>query len=244
MWAGPRADTVRLVAVQRQTVVATLGVRFAELKPGRTRVALIGAVATREDARGQGLATALLEDATGLIERSGVSTTLLWGEPIDLYRRQGFEPQGEQKIITLSGLLEGSVPRHGAIHAGFSPLLLPLMQARKTGLVRTFGDAELLAQHRNTKWSALGEGRPSAFIAFGRGVDLPGIVHEWGGDPDGVRTLLHAALGEQPALMLMGRDVDLRELGLFEATPIHSMPIALVKGPVPKDLWIWGLDGV
>jgi hypothetical protein len=196
------------------------------------------------------LAGLLLDEAVSLVDRAGVKTTCLWGEPLTLYQRRGFEPVGEQKIFTLAGLGlgAGNAPASiaGRISREFSPLLLPLMQKRPAGLVRTFADADLLVRHKNTHWMYLTEplGTPAAFIAWGRGVDLPGIVHEWGGTAEGVHALLGDALKQIPGLMIVGRNEEFKDLGIFESTAIHSMPVALVRGVVPNNLWIWGLDGV
>jgi hypothetical protein len=76
---------------------------------------------------------------------------------------------------------------------------------RGSGLRIDAPDERWLEAHRNVDWYWLGEpDAPQAYAALGRGIDLQGIVHEWGGEsPEALKTLLQLVRMEHPEAQLL-----------------------------------------
>src|SRR5690606_10398019 len=81
-------------------------------------------------------------------------------------------------------------------------------------------------------------GRPVAFACAGRGFDLRGVVHEWGGDPEGVLAC-REALARAGATRWHAGPVDAPAAARLRAA--GSAPqvddLALVHLPDPPALW-------
>jgi hypothetical protein len=138
---------------------------------------------------------------------------------------------------------------------GFHEGIFRALQARRqSGLVIADSDLSWVARHKNVNWMWLEGASPdqvSAFVGLGRGIDLPGVIHEWGGEPEAVRSLLFDLKGRVPELFLLSSPALLSEVGLSlrEDFVPTDMALALVQrapevqNPIPAEqLWFWGLD--
>ncbi len=232
------------------SLAAAAGVRFCDLRngPGWDRMAIIGCVATAAAHRGRGLASRLVSE---LIERSrneGARAVLLFGNDSGLYSRLGFAPVGRQARLPLETL---ALPLPGPgirISRGWNEAIFDLMRQRGSGLRLLEADLGWLSAHRNSEWWWIGtEAEPLAYACVGRGIDLQGFVHEWGGQRAPLLTLLGALARGRPGLQLLGSPVELRARGLLEVEPLPEpacLCLPLVKGfEWMHDTWLWGLDG-
>lgn len=235
-------------------LVAGAGVRVVDLKiPNKStvKVALIGAVVTEPASRGRGLASTIVTQALSWAESQGACLALLWGSEHRLYQRLGFEFFGQQTQFSLDRI---SAPRSSAIqvHRGWNSRLFQLLQNRSTGLVLKESDRPWYEAHRNVEWFYTGNpNQPTAYAALGRGIDLPGLVHEWGGNTECLVEILKEIHTKNPKALLLGPpesphwiQADLR--------PIATDPLCMAKslnGTNRLDLavntgliWVWGLD--
>lgn len=246
--ANTQTDLCRLGAFAGPLLVGCAAARVARLKTsqGELRVGILGAVATHPDWRGRGVASSVVDRLVDWLDEKKVAGTALWGSEQRFYSKWGFVPSGRQWQIPLAKLLlsPSESGAHEAISVGWNPALFELLQRRSGGLVIQEADRRWFEAHRNVQWYWLGSREtPSAYLAFGRGIDLPGVVHEWGGDPSElVRLLTEVALRHPGAQLLCGPG----QMGSLECQngfiPKDEV-LCLFRGGAKLPLWFWGLDG-
>ena len=236
-------------------VVARSGGRFLAHALGRRLVAragdrrvpvgVIGLVYTDPAERGRGLARACTAAAAERLAREGALVIALWTDLDALYAPLGFRRAGRERWHPLepgacAAAREGRPPVEvGAPRDDDWPALEAFQAAHPARIERPAGAlARLAAIPGCTTHVARRAGRPIAFACAGRGADLRGVVHEWGGDPDGVLACLEA-LARAGATRWHAGPVDspvaarLRAAG---STP-HEDALALVRIPDPPALW-------
>ncbi len=204
---------------QTGQLAAAAGIRLARLhtQPGRPLLlaGLVGAVVTEPEFRGQGLASQLVEQAVGWARARGALAVFLWGSEHSLYQRLGFELCGTQNLVPLSQLNLGK-PR--AVHTGWNPGLFELRREKRDGLVLEVSDQSWFSAHRGVDWFWTGDPeRPEAFAAMNRGIDLAGIVHEWGGETGALHAVLAAIQRVRPDAAILGNPTGLRTQRLVVA---------------------------
>ncbi len=198
-------------------LVAHAGIRFCEMQTldGRkVPIAMIGAVATDEKFRGQGLSSKILEKLCQLSEEHQCDWTILWGAEHDFYRRFGFELQGDQfqgALQDLENLPENTIPR---IKRGWDQRIFEFLSKEKTGILLRPEDQEWVSNHTTVNWFYQEE--PFAFVGYERGLDLPHMVHEYGGDEKGMKLLFAYLLSLNSEATVLGTKSKLLSLGFQE----------------------------
>lgn len=220
---------------------------------GALPIALLGSVATAPTARGQGLASQLLATAVADCKAAGAAAILLWAERHELYARVGFVPGAQEQCATLAICEhdgEGTAARLATVldHAR----LCELHAEKPCGVERTPRAMSGLLTTPGL-WTCVLErdGEIVAYACSGKGADLQGWWHEYGGSDADVAALLPAAmrLCEQPqsiALLPPYRQqlVSLLAPFVLETTTIAGpMVKKLTDAPLPS-FWIDGLDSV
>jgi GNAT superfamily N-acetyltransferase len=208
---GPvQAERVLKIGVwEADELVACVGVRLAELRApqGLLSVALIGAVATVETHRGKGLASRTVSLAVEWARERGAALVVLWGSEVGLYERLGFELCGMQVRAPLAALDLGPALDFAKIvlGRGWIPSLMSGLRQRVGGVALKTSDEKWLEAHKNVQWYWLGDpAAPLAYAAIDRGIDLQGLVHEWGGQsPAAVKVLLQLIRMERPEAQLL-----------------------------------------
>jgi predicted N-acetyltransferase YhbS len=206
------------------------------------RVGLIGAVSTAPEQRGRGFASRLLESAERELAARGCALALLWAEDPRFYHLRGWRPIGAEDDYLLPPAIEPRLPRPARCvarraEAADAPRLHELASAHPTRVERTVDEMRALLACRDMRVRvALEDGRISAYTCCGRGRDLQGVVHEWGGDEDGVLFLLAEELRELAAGMP----------GLFVMAPAdaHALRARLAEFDVQPMRGILGLGKV
>jgi GNAT superfamily N-acetyltransferase len=199
--------SLRIGAYADKRLVASASVRMAQLKAAKLplEVALIGAVATEPEWRGHGLASNLASFATDWAQEQGAALAMLWGSEHSLYQRLGFKLAGMQIRVPLKKLIQGCSSELIIPKTGWRPSLMSCLQKRTGGLALGAGDEIWIASHKNVRWYWLGDDNaPCAYAAVGRGIDLSGLVHEWGGDRESLLKLLSGVERIEPGLELLG----------------------------------------
>lgn len=174
------------------------------------RVGLIGAVSTAAAHRGRGFASRLLEAAERELAARGCALALLWAEDPRFYHLRGWRPIGAEDDYLLPPMLSPRLPRVVArdARAGDAARLHELAGAHPTRVERTREEMQALLGCRGMRVRVALDGeRITAYTCCGRGRDLRGVVHEWGGVEDDVLGLLALELAEldggMPGLFVM-----------------------------------------
>jgi predicted N-acetyltransferase YhbS len=280
IWSCVNPRVVRFGAIAASgelagELVASAGVRQAMIQTWDGKivpVALIGAVATDDRYRGQRLASGLVERALDWARERGAAVALLWGAEHSLYAKLGFALCGTQVLAPLGSLRASQEASDLSLQKGWNPRIFDLVLKRGDGVILTPEDRTWFEAHRNVDWYWLGPpSAPLAYAAVGRGIDLTGLVHEWGGEPAALLILL-GLLRKQNAeseLRLLSSPRRLVALGLsagrqeylFLANVLRPEAFLPADPRVAADsmgarcfgtpghageieLWIWGLDAV
>lgn len=253
VWRLAPEPCCRMCVWDRGALASSAAARIAKLRVGPERqvpVAVIGAVATDPAWRGKGLASRCVRIAVEWAIGQGAQAALLWSSEATMYQRLGFEPAGKQVLVPLEQLSLGSEAGQ-KVSTGWVPGLFDLIRSRKEGLVLSEADRSWFEAHRNVEWLWMGAAeRPAAFVAVGKGIDLAGIVHEWGGDPAAVRSILGMLGQSRPDLKVLGSPEGIVEAGFLSSDPV-SDPMCLGLPLTPEGeawlqegrFWLWGLDG-
>ncbi|MFO0687170.1 MAG: GNAT family N-acetyltransferase [Myxococcota bacterium] len=190
------------------------------LRDARLRTGLISLVYTDPDERGRGLARKALDAAQREARARDLGLCLLWSELADFYAAQGFTRAGSESLLGLDADVIARLRR-----ASPPGVAEPLRVERAT-TADWKAIAELRALRRChvdlAEAGAALAGIPDldvrvvrggrglvAFAMCGRGDDFGGVVHEWGGDPEGVLrccAALVAEAGPGNGLLLLAPD--------------------------------------
>jgi GNAT superfamily N-acetyltransferase len=200
---GPAVAENVLALEEQGRVVSTCAVlaRTFVVAGERLQVGLIGSVSTAPDERGHGHASRLLEQAEDELRRRGCALALLWAEDPRFYFVRGWRPIGAEDDYLLPPLVGPRLPRVASRLAepGDVEALHRLASAHPTRVERSLDDMRrLLGFAGMCVRVAIEDGVVAAFTCCGRGRDLRGVVHEWGGEPRLVLGLLAEGLRELP----------------------------------------------
>lgn len=255
VWRQESGAKIRRIGAYEGTkLVAAAAARFVDIRLGAVRVpiSVIGCVVTAPEFQGQGLASRAVTELLVEASASGAAIAVLFGSQAGLYARLGFEYVGNQERIALDAL---SLPRAAFLpeaSRGWRPELFTCLQERTGGLLLGSGDAKWISRHLNAEWFHAGaRAKPDAYACVGKGIDLPGIIHEWGGRPEVLRGLLSRLREERGGLQIIGSPAHLRAAGLQSVDSL-SEPLCMAKVLRPElgeaviespDFWLWGLDG-
>lgn len=155
------------------------------------KVAAIGSVVTDPSRRNQGLSTKILNDCLAEATRQQCDIAILWTNMHDFYRRLGFELAGREISLVMDHPL--NVPPGGLRFSDDNKVsaeaIHRLFAAHTVGSTRSVDDIRKFLAIPKTKiytaWEP--DGALAAFAVEGKGADLGGYLHEWGG---GVTKLL------------------------------------------------------
>lgn len=152
---------------------------------GLFKVAGIGSVVTSSEHRNQGLSRTIIENCLQSAREHGCDFAILWTNLYDFYRKMGFELAGSEMSVVIEKELDVSMD-------GWKILDTPKVAAdaihrlytRHTVVsLRTLSETEQYLRIPNTRvytaWDATGA--LQAYAIEGKGADLNGYVHEWGG---------------------------------------------------------------
>ncbi len=230
-------------------------------------VGLVGNVATDPERRGQGVMTQLFNELIREATAQGLQALLLWSDLSQFYQKLGFRSCGIERryLYDARTLLE----RHPA--TGYSPVspdalgaselaaLMALRPAVPLTLARTPSEMRRLLAIPATALLIKTDknGRLVGYMIVGKGYDMAGVVHEWGGPLD-APTLLSglasvAAFTEYSQVMLLAAEsvtapihTDLARNALSATTHVMALmrPLSASTSPALESLFVWGLDSI
>jgi GNAT superfamily N-acetyltransferase len=163
---------------------------------GIFKMAGIGSVVTNPSHRNQGLSRQVLEECLSAAQAHGCDFAVLWTNLYDFYRKIGFELAGHEVALTIQEPWPEET-NHGLRFAHGANVeaeaILRLYSMHTAGSIRTAEDIRKYLKIPNsnvyTAWDD--QGRMQAYAIEGKGMDLGGYVHEWGGGVSKLLPLLH-----------------------------------------------------
>lgn len=235
-----------------EEMVSHCATRIVQARSGTVLVpcGLLGSVATAPERRGRGLATAALEAALTDLDRN-VDHVLLWAENPTLYERLGFAPSCQETILVLARRphpeLDGCRPMRIEDHAAVAalhatkPMRIERGVHEMSGLLTTPGMQALVRER---------DGKVVAYACCGKGADLHGTWHEFGGEGVEVASLLQAGmhlLGQTEASLILPpyRRGLAAHLGrsVVGSYAVSGPMVRSLRWPTPP-LFVDGLDSV
>jgi GNAT superfamily N-acetyltransferase len=191
-FAAANIGNIRIITDQSQ-VLSHAVMRPIHVKTGAGlfKVAAIGSVVTSSEHRNQGLSTKILESCLDSAMATGCEFAILWTHMHDFYRKLGFELAGtENSVIWNQDLAIDSTGLKFMETVKVSPEAIhKIYNYHTVSSLRTLSDTTKYLQIPNTRiftaWDQ--KNNLKAYAVEGKGADLKGHVHEWGG---GVAALL------------------------------------------------------
>jgi len=193
------ANNVRVIKDREQFLSAAVMRPLVVKSPaGLFKVAAIGSVVTHPGFRNQGLSRQILDDCLTAARDHGCDFAILWTDLFDFYRKLGFELAGSETAVELPVNMpaDGSEGLRFLESAKVDPeAILRLYAQHTTGTIRTAEDIRKFLRIPNarvfTAWDS--ESRLQAYAVEGKGADLNGYIHEWGGGVSKLLPLLRYA---------------------------------------------------
>lgn len=162
---------------------------------GLFKVGCIGSVVTSDESRNQGLSQSILKECLTAIEQQGCEIAILWTNLYDFYRKLGFELAGTEISILVDKPLPVIAPQFTITQNNkVDPAaLFRLYGMHSVSSIRTLDEFEKYLKIPNcrlyTAWTK--DGRLDSYVVEGKGADLQGYIHEWGGTVDGILALVN-----------------------------------------------------
>lgn len=165
--------------------------------PGASlRAGLIGSVSTDPEFRRQGLASIVLDRAEKSLADEGAAVSILWADDPRFYFARGYRPVGCEQDFVIAPETAAILPEAEGVRAmesGDAGAIHALYIAHEARAERTGDETAALLECPDMEVLVCeDEGRVVAYACQGRGRDLVGTVHEWGGDPLRVLGLVRA----------------------------------------------------
>jgi hypothetical protein len=220
----------------------------------RARLAIVGAVATEERFRGQGHSRQALERIELAACGAGAEGLILWSDQEEFYAKAGFTRVGRQQIYALGAMKEPASLAPGRAVFGWDETLVralyekhPMRLDRPDSYWKAISD---ITSCTRVQWCDPA-GRVLAYLAYDRGHDLQGIVHEWGGEADALLSLVWTVLRNRPNLMWLTHPRMPDPISPLLGEPLVDGSLALLKSfgssttaEELADAWFWGLDSL
>ncbi len=172
---------------------------IVKTRRGIFKVGCLGSVVTNEKHRNQGLSQNVIKDCLEEIKNQNCDFAILWTNLFDFYRKMGFELAGTEVSFLIDRPL--LVPKINAEHPSLRIIqdnkvdpaaLYRVYSQHSVTSVRSLDDFDKFLKIPNsrlyTAWSTTG--KLEAYAVEGKGADLQGYIHEWGGSVDAMTSLL------------------------------------------------------
>ena len=173
-------------AVIRPTIIKT--------RRGLFKVGCIGSVVTHQSYRNKGHSQAIMQECIQAVTEQGCDIAMLWTNLWDFYRKLGFELAGSEVSLVVGNSFRFTSEKKYKIIEGnkIDPqAFLRVYMQHTVSSVRTLDELDKYLKIPNsriyTAWDD--ENKMIAYAVEGKGADLNGYVHEWGGSVDALMSL-------------------------------------------------------
>ncbi len=150
------------------------------------KIGTIGSVVTKEDHRNHGYSQKTIQNCISLARQQSCDIAILWTNLYEFYQKMGFELSGFEVSMVIEKEFTSPVKKFYRFseEKNVSPeALLRLYSLHSVNSVRTVDDVRKFLAIPNTKlytaWNS--EHQLLAYAVEGKGADLNGYIHEWGG---------------------------------------------------------------
>ncbi len=160
---------------------------------GVFKVAAIGSVVTADDYRNQGHSTRIIESCLHAARQADCDFAILWTDLFDFYRRLGFELAGGEVSIAIDRDVSTSTAfTFNDSNRVAADAILRVFNQHSVASHRTLEDVRAMLAIPNTRVSTAWDqtGKLVAYAVEGKGADLDGYIHEWGGSNEALLSLL------------------------------------------------------
>ena len=159
------------------------------------KFACIGSVVTSEAHRNQGLSREILQNCLLAAQAEDCDFAILWTDLFEFYQKLGFELAGSEILAEINGPLLETLPKTWRFEESLRvdpKALLRLYNKHTVASVRTEAQVRDFLKIPNTRvytaWDL--HGQLAAYVVEGKGADLQGCLHEWGGGVDALLALV------------------------------------------------------
>lgn len=194
-FSATNTSNMRIITNEKKEVLSHAVMRPVIVKTpvGLFKIAAIGSVVTSDAARNQGLSKQILESCLQSAHASGCDIAILWTNLYDFYRKLGFELGGSEIALVLTNEFESSNPALKILDSAkvSADAIHRLYSQHTVSSLRTLEETSKYLQIPNTRvytaWDQAGVLK--AYAVEGKGADLNGYIHEWGGGVSELLTL-------------------------------------------------------
>ena len=159
------------------------------------KVGAIGSIVTDENHRGRGLSTQIINGCLKTASSQQCDIAILWTDLFDFYRKMGFELAGSEVSFVIEDNF--TAPQIEGLKFMSDTKVAPdaihrLYSLHTVSSVRTIEETRKFISIPKTKiytaWES--NGQLAAYAVEGKGADLGGYIHEWGGSTSKLLALL------------------------------------------------------
>lgn len=173
------------------------------------QITVLGSIFTHKDYRHQGHSRKIIESCIEHAKQSGSELMILWTDLVNFYQKFGFELAGTEISAELGdgfNFNEMSPGLQIKKNIKIDPqLILKIYQSHSVFSHRTVEDIKQLMTIPQARiysaWNA--QGVLQAFAVEGKGSDLQGYVHEWGGSVSALMPLFAQMKKDMGKVMVM-----------------------------------------
>jgi GNAT superfamily N-acetyltransferase len=239
-------ENIKIIMDKDHAVLAHAATKYLITKStaGLFKVATIGSVLTAPEHRGQGLSNEVLNSAIQAAERECADFAILWTDLFDHYRKLGFELAGTEWSFVIDNTF--SIPTPAGLRILKSnrvdpQAILKVYSQHTCNSIRTSEEIRRYLQIPNanvyTAWAA--DNRLVAYAIEGKGADLQGYIHEWGGGVNELMSLFSHIRNDlnKPITILVPQTAqNLSHQLQTHATTIHQGFLGMIR-IVSEDLF-------
>lgn len=164
---------------------AVIKTSFVKSPAGLFKVAGIGSVVTDPEYRNQGLSRAILDSTLDAAKKEMCDIAILWSDLHDFYRKLGFELAGSETSVRIESEFPTTPSGLRFLESTkIAPDALARLYAQHTcGTIRSVEEVRKSLTIPNMRvYTAWDESNTlQAYAVEGKGADLAGHIHEWGG---------------------------------------------------------------
>lgn len=173
------------------------------------KIGTIGSVVTKEDQRHQGYSQKIIQNCVEMARQQSCDIALLWTNLYEFYQKLGFELAGHEISMVFEKEFTSPTKKlyRFSEEKNVSPeALLRLYSLHTVNSIRSVDEIKKFLAIPNTKlytaWNS--EHQLLAYAVEGKGVDLNGYIHEWGGQvPDLISLLSHVRQSKKAPITLI-----------------------------------------
>ena len=221
----------------------------------RYHVFLVGNVATHQDYRNKGIMRELLASIEEMATSQKACGLILWSDLSSFYHKLGFKSLGREYRFLFNynpqkaGLnIFKPVPQSHISTANLEDMLALRPKVPLTLFRSPLEFEKLLTIPKTHLFAAFDQERIISYAICGKGADMVGVIHEWGGDPSYVELSVHKAMAHLDfnSLILLSPTKERHFVDQSVSSSKH--PMAFYK-PLKdafgiEDAFIWGLDSI